>query len=786
MGDPQEFLDSPALDGTPAQAYASHRVRANGIAEYFAATRPLSEVSGQAGENETIALIAHLHVAARDPANSQQAIAEVREALHRLHQGPPDNPDGLGLVGTDLKPLLKRDYDMALKGLMPILYRYRSMLRDEDFDFILDKLVPGYLRGAHPPSIEIAFSVPFTVPETENHLLMIESSRYLVNQLLHDRHPDDKEFDNVDRGLSKYLLTFLQTIAEHDFLEFSARAYARLSLHALLNLHEFAREERIRTAAQIVLDYTMMKFAVSGLRGRRVTPFRRQQHRINHQANVTNDLYAERGDQVAGFFLAYTGLTNARDEPARFPASLAFQAVIAATAAYRPPPAAYSLALDHSAPPATHRFQHGRRPRLTGADEDADPGIEIYSRSPSYLLSAGGSFLNSGYGHDQVDVFAQAFEQTSRAQATTLIPTRADTRFHDLLRFEPYPDPAVDPYADDPDDPDTLHSRAVALGVHRDIIAGANLRPAERKIVLEQSTSEAPALTSNDGQLLVAWKGSGNDNLNVAKVLTTGIFDIDGVEGVEAKTVLSETTDLAPAIASHDGRVVLAWRGSGNSALNLACSGDGGQTFGPATTLSESSDHPPALAFSGSRLVLAWTGRGNEHLNLARVVLFANTAGRCGIEGIDSKIVLGETSSDSPALASNLGRLFLAWKGSGNDNLNIAVSEDDGMTFPSKTTLPETSSDRPALAAHAGKLFLAWKGSGNDQLNAAHAVLLGNTEGFAGFVLEDKVVLPEASDGPPALVSNGELLLIAWQDQEDEHLGLRISRDGAFGTVGPH
>jgi hypothetical protein len=598
-------------------------------------------------------------------------------------------------------------------------------------------------------------------------------------------------FDNAhngpDGGLSGWLLRYLKTLAQHDFLEFNARAYARLSLHALLNLHEFAREKRIRTAAQIVLDYTMMKFAVSSVRGRRISPFRRQ-HRINHQANIRNDLYAESGEQVAGFFLAYTGLTDAQDQPARFPDSLAFQAVIAATAAYRPPPAAYKLALDHQVLPATHRFHHGRRPRLLdleGEGEDVDPGIEVYHRSPSFLLSAGGSFLNSGYGHDEIDVFVQAFEQTSRAQATTLIPTRGDTRsFHDLIRFEPYPDPAVDPYADDPDDPDTLHSRGVAMGVHRGIIAGANLRPAERKRVLEQSTSEAPALASHDGRLLVAWKGSGNDNVNVAKAQATTLLGIDGVEGVEEKAVLGETTDRSPTLASHNGRVFLAWRGSGNDQLNLAFSDDGGRTFKGTRTLSDSSDHAPALASHAGRLLLAWTGRGNDKLNVAKVVLFANTAGGFGIEGLEDKVVLDETSSDAPALASNQGRLFLAWKGSGNDNLNVAVSEDGGMSLRAKRTLPETSSHRPALASHTGRLFLGWKGSGNDQLNVAHVVLLGSTAGATGFELEGKVVLPETSGEPPALASNGELLLVAWKDEEDDNLGLRVSRDGTFRPPG--
>ncbi len=40
------------------------------------------------------------------------------------------------------------------------------------------------------------------------------------------------------------------------------------------------------------------------------------------------------------------------------------------------------------------------------------------------------------------------------------------------------------------------------------------------KIILEDTSDQGPALASHDGQggLVLGWKGSGNDNLNVAKV----------------------------------------------------------------------------------------------------------------------------------------------------------------------------------------------------------------------------------------------------------------------------
>jgi hypothetical protein len=123
----------------------------------------------------------------------------------------------------------------------------------------------------------------------------------------------------------------------------------------------------------------------------------------------------------------------------------------------RVPAAAYSLArLRHG--PSQHRFYHGVQPQLAASDDIADGGVEIYFRSPSFLLSAGGMFPNSGYGSDASPF--NNFKQVAIAGSTTLLPTRADVAFADLIRFDTFQDPRD----------------AVNTGVHRGFACGANLR----------------------------------------------------------------------------------------------------------------------------------------------------------------------------------------------------------------------------------------------------------------------------------------------------------------------
>jgi kumamolisin len=87
------------------------------------------------------------------------------------------------------------------------------------------------------------------------------------------------------------------------------------------------------------------------------------------------------------------------------------------------------------------------------------------------------------------------------------------------------------------------------------------------------------------------------------------------------------------------------------------------------------------------------------------------------IHALLGRVVMADSSSEGPALASHDGRLFIAWKGSGNAQLNILASDDDGKTIAARQTLNQTTEHSPALVSHNGQLFLAWAGQGRGQLN---------------------------------------------------------------------
>ena len=87
-------------------------------------------------------------------------------------------------------------------------------------------------------------------PESENHRLMIESSRYLNNQIiLAEIGPgdDNKKYIASDQAqVREWILTRLQRIVEEDFIEYNARPYQRYSLSAVRNLADFARDDQVK------------------------------------------------------------------------------------------------------------------------------------------------------------------------------------------------------------------------------------------------------------------------------------------------------------------------------------------------------------------------------------------------------------------------------------------------------------------------------------------------------------------------------------------------------------
>jgi len=260
----------------------------------------------------------------------------------------------------------------------------------------------------------------------------------------------------------------------------------------------------------------------------------------------------------------------------------------------------------------------------------------------------------------------------------------------------------------------------------------------------------------------------------------------ESIIGLAAKVTLADSSDRSPAIASDGfGRLFIAWKGSGNENLNVIFSTDGGFTFIGKHTSGETSDDAPALAGLSGRVFIAWTGEGDGELNFAQVNRISGPPE--SVSGLINKVTLQETSHHRPALAFHTStpggsrRTCLAWTGQGDGNLNI-IFDGLGTSFTDKHTFDETSSHAPALASHDGELFIAWKGSGNENLNVARVDFSGTT--VTG--ISNKITFGDTSDHSPSLTSQGGLLYLGWTGQGEQKLNLRFSASAATNCTQNH
>ncbi|WP_437949714.1 VCBS repeat-containing protein [Sorangium sp. So ce296] len=217
----------------------------------------------------------------------------------------------------------KADFDFHLMGAMTLLNAFGDtpLLTDASVKALLQytRLTPAgcesflqYENNTYPPGRyelfctpqipyagdrvrKLVYEAPLTdllgfhvsVPETENHVLMINTWIYLANQWIRNNPRQDPDIQALyDRSPEKYvndgteleqaLLAILGRITKNGFFETNARPYQGLALRALMQLAGNAEGKKVRTAARNAVDYTAAMVAFQSYHGKRYAPMRRQ------------------------------------------------------------------------------------------------------------------------------------------------------------------------------------------------------------------------------------------------------------------------------------------------------------------------------------------------------------------------------------------------------------------------------------------------------------------------------------------------------------------------------
>lgn len=267
------------------------------------------------------------------------------------------------------------------------------------------------------------------IPETENHRLNIETSKFLTNaDIIARLEAENYDSDLVDelreeqKEVRIWLLQRLQDIARHDFQEFNARPYTRYSLNSILNLHDFAAvhgDKDLARAALIVLDLSEAKFAATSNRGRRIVPFRRRSNedgddkRYLYESINASDHEVSRAMLLSG--QTQTLDTSLNDDVGR---QTLGEMVNAATSNYRLPPQVLVTAVERGVFEQTIRHT----------------GMERVEQSPAFTISAGGVRTVPTARVSILQIPSDI--DRGVAMPTVIIPTNAGSHMGDLFRFE--------------------------------------------------------------------------------------------------------------------------------------------------------------------------------------------------------------------------------------------------------------------------------------------------------------------------------------------------------------
>jgi hypothetical protein len=110
--------------------------------------------------------------------------------------------------------------------------------------------------------------------DSENHVLMAESARYLKNQWLRENGNNSPEYNNSTNGVEVGLKGFLEEILAYGVYEFNSDPYLGYTYSSLLNLNAFANGE-VRDLATKILDMINWQYALNSFQFKHFPPYRR-------------------------------------------------------------------------------------------------------------------------------------------------------------------------------------------------------------------------------------------------------------------------------------------------------------------------------------------------------------------------------------------------------------------------------------------------------------------------------------------------------------------------------
>ena len=210
---------------------------------------------------------------------------------------------------------------------------------------------------------------------SENHMMMINGSKYIRNQM---EDPDS----NRGTELEHELCNMLDSMYEQGFIEFNSKPYAQYTIEALLNLHDFSGEP-VQSKATRVLDKIFYDYAIHSTRdGQSLRPFARQLLKADKQEYRYDN-------PVRAYMMPWIDPEQISRYCSSDSARFSDCALISLTTSYRPPQIVYDYAMgqgEHQQYLALTGHPHGNAEVTYKNIYTAESSTETIE----YLLSGGG------------------------------------------------------------------------------------------------------------------------------------------------------------------------------------------------------------------------------------------------------------------------------------------------------------------------------------------------------------------------------------------------------------
>ena len=325
--------------------------------------------------------------------------------VYRFRNTPdPANPSTFLLSETAVQKILH--LDCAFGPICPDRTEPHMLQADLHAEFDPGKYCVSELLT---PSVPIRFSLP--VPETENHVLMINTWHYLVHQWNESSTPRagsgpaDALPTAATTELEDKLMEIVARVVKNDMWETNSRAYSAFSIRPLQMLASYAGSARLRRGAQNALDFLAAKFTFQSLHGKRLAPMRRNFKYKDRLGIYENDYVPALFGVLTGDRLFDTSPSCTQNCQYRQHQPRGF-ALESALSLYRVP----DVILDHMLNPDGNQPGFGSWARMQSRytedhyrvyhdpayhelgrpGEAVEPAHEFYFRTGDYLNSAGG------------------------------------------------------------------------------------------------------------------------------------------------------------------------------------------------------------------------------------------------------------------------------------------------------------------------------------------------------------------------------------------------------------